>query len=432
MQIRTKYILFVAFIHLLALGLSFYIFIDNKLIFFICEVLILLSLWISRQLYKQLIQPIKMLLRGAEAMADKDFNVKFVKTGKYELDELITVYNQMMDQLRTERTQQEQQHYFLDKLIATSPTGIIIQDFDEKINNINPKALQLLKLNEQEINSNSKALMDHPVIKEINSLKTGTSKVVNFNGINTFKLQKAHFIDRGFTRNFIMIEELTAEILAAEKKVYGKVIRMIAHEVNNTIGPVNSIIESTLGSGFFLKESRSKLLREALEVAVNRNKNLASFVRNFADVVRLPIPVKIRVNINELVGATGKLMEFKALEKDILFDYHLSKDPLYIMCDAAQMEQVLVNIIKNSIEAISGKGVISFYLDKDKNYLVVKDSGKGIPAESSGQLFSPFYSTKKDGQGIGLTLVKEILLNHAFEFSLVTGNDGFTRFKIEF
>ncbi|GAC1598236.1 MAG: ATP-binding protein [Ginsengibacter sp.] len=404
-----------------------------------------------------------MLLRGADAIADKDFTIKFVKTGKYEMDQLITVYNEMIDQLRTERTQQQQQHFFLDKLIETSPTGIIILDFDENIHNINPKALNMLKVSSiNELigtapNSNTtgptsktvssiyntvspirersvafSASSNNPFLKEITELKSGESKTVVFNGFNTYKIQKSHFIDRGFTRHFVMIEELTSEILATEKRVYGKVIRMMAHEVNNTIGPVNSIIQSTLSDASLWSDPAKNAIRNALEVAVNRNYNLTSFVRNFADIVRLPQPKKSKININTLLTDTGKLWEITATEKQIDFIYELSLQDFLIEADQVQMEQVLVNIIKNSIEAINRKGKIIFVTKFYPAQLIIKDSGKGIESLNSEQLFSPFFSTKKDGQGIGLTLVKEILINHGFLFSLEKGTDGLTQFRIEF
>jgi two-component system nitrogen regulation sensor histidine kinase NtrY len=106
---------------------------------------------IAIQLYQQLISPIKMLLQGIEAIKDQDFNVKFLPTGKHEVDELINVYNHMIDELRTERTRQEEQHFFLEKLIHTSPTGIIILDHDNRIQQLNPKAAQILGISEKEL-----------------------------------------------------------------------------------------------------------------------------------------------------------------------------------------------------------------------------------------------------------------------------------------
>lgn len=410
--------------------LSYFIFAKNQLFFIISEVFIIISLIISWQLYKELIAPLKLLMQGAEAIKDKDFNVKFLLTGKYEMDELIKVYNRMIDELRTERTKQEQQHLFLEKLIYTSPTGILILDYDDNIQQVNPRALQLLGLEEKEVAGKSLDTFTHPVMQQLKQLRSGEARTFTFNGIITYKLQKSHFIDRGFPRHFVMIEELTAEILAAEKKAYGKVIRMMAHEVNNTIGPVNSILQSALTKGKIWEDGTNTSLHDALQVAVDRNYNLNMFMRNFADVVRLPEPVKKNIDLHKLIYSIGKLMEMKAGEKEIKFEYDLSKSSFYIIADERQIEQVLINIVKNAMEAIDEKGVVSF--TTTGRQLIIADNGKGIQLHDTEHLFSPFFSTKKDGQGIGLTLVKEILLNHGFEFSLKTIDNTETRFTICF
>ena len=261
---------------------------------------------------------------------------------------------------------------------------------------------------------------------------TAAKVTVTFDAITTYKLQKSHFIDRGFPRQFIMIEELTAEILAAEKKAYGKVIRMMAHEVNNTIGPVNSILQSALSSQLLLQEKNGNLLQNALQVAVDRNHNLNHFMRNFADVVRLPEPVKAEINLHQLISNVAKLMEMKAGEKKITFEYHLAVTDFYIHADIEQMEQVFINIIKNAMEAIDYEGCISFSTYLTERKLVITDTGKGINNEVAEHLFSPFFSTKKNGQGIGLTLIKEVLHNHDYELSLTTVAPGRTEFVIMF
>lgn len=431
MKLRTKYIAFVVILHFVALVLSYFVFTNDKLIFIGSELLMLVSLYISIQLYRELIQPLKTLMQGVEAIKDRDFTVKFLTTGKHEMDELINVYNQMIDQLRDERTRQEQQHFFLEKLIQTSPTGIIILDHDEKVQQVNPKAAQLLNIEQRTLIGKLMSEIHLPVIIELRQLKSGEAKTISLNGINTYKLQKSHFIDRGFPRHFIMIEKLTAEILAAEKKAYGKVIRMMAHEVNNTIGPVNSILQSTLKTANLWEEEKNERLKQALQVAVDRNQNLNLFMRNFADVVRLPEPVKKKVDLHQLLQNVTTLMELKAGEKDIKFEYHLAKEPIFIVADAQQIEQTLINIVKNAIEAIDEKGTIRFATSLHPKQLIITDSGTGIQYEDASQLFSPFFSTKKDGQGVGLTLVKEILLNHGFEFSLKTVEPGETRFSLQ-
>ncbi len=417
-------------LHLLTLVLAWFIFIDNKIYFIIAEAFVLISAAVAIQLYRQLVLPLKMLLQGIEAIKDKDFNVKFLSTGKLEVDALIDVYNQMMDELRTERTRQEQQHFFLEKLIHTSPTGIIILDFDDRVQQINPKALQVLAIDEKAVVGELIGELKHPVFAHIKALKSGETVVVKLDGVNSFKLQKSHFIDRGFSRHFIMLEDLTAEILAAEKKVYGKVIRMMAHEVNNTIGPVNSIMQSAMKTDQLWAGHDFDPIKDALQVAMDRNQNLNLFMRNFADLVKLPPANKQPVMLQKLVESVVKLMSIRAEEKGVSLNLDLPEEPIKIMADEQQLEQAFINIVKNAIEAIDGNGSVTFAIDPKEKKLTITDTGKGISPEQQVNLFTPFFSTKKDGQGIGLTLVREIMLNHGFEFSLKTVAERQTGFVI--
>lgn len=437
MKVRTKFFLFIGVIHLLVIALSFYIFKSNKLFFIISEVFILLSLFISWQLYRDLIAPLRLLMTGIDAMRDKDFNVKFLKVGKYEMDLLIDVYNGMVDELRHERTQQEQQHYFLEKLVQTSPTGILILDFDDNIANINPKVCEILGKESKELIGIPAGSIDNPLMQAIGSLKTGEAKTISLNGVQTYKCQKSHFIDRGFPRYFVMIEELTAEILSAEKKAYGKVIRMMAHEVNNSIGSVNSILDTTSQ----LQEHDSDI-KYALQIAIQRNDHLNHFMKNFADMVRLPLPHPERIDLNELARNTARLMEFRALRSGIDIDIELSELPFIISADLHQLEQVVINVLKNAIESIEQrnlknpetpvKGHIKIITTQHPKQLLIEDNGIGISPAVAQQIFSPFFTTKENGQGIGLTLIREIMVNHGFSYSLKTNEAQLTTFQIRF
>jgi signal transduction histidine kinase len=278
-----------------------------------------------------------------------------------------------------------------------------------------------------QINPRATAILGGNIPDVVFSLSSGESRLIKLGGPQTFKVQKAHFMDRGFLRHFIMIEELTAEILAAEKNVYGKVIRMMAHEVNNTIGPVNSIIQSTLDARD-LAGGLPAVLSEALRAARERNQNLNHFVRNFADLVKLPAPDKRPMDVNILLHHVATIMGPAASERGIDFRFFLSPAPFIISADQPLMEQALINIVKNALEAIDLGGIVTFSTFAASNRLVITDTGKGI--DSHDQLFSPFYSTKKDGQGIGLTLIREILGQHGFDFSLKTVAPGRTEFMI--
>ena len=393
-------------------------------------------------LYSELIAPLNLLVTGIEALHDKDFNVKFIQTGKYEMDELIKVYNTMIDQLRTERTTQQEQHYFLDTLIQNSPIGIIILDFDEKIARLNPKALAFLDNKKTDLIGQSIHTVNNLFFKTIAQLKKNESTTLNTEGVKKYKIQKSDFIDRGFSRSCVMIEELTMEILEAEKQAYGKVIRMMAHEVNNSIGAVNSILDTS-----FQMEQDAEVAN-ALKIAIERNDHLNHFMRNFADIIRLPEPHKETLDLAVLVKNVASLMEFKAKVKNISFeiiengkntvtpkrddDTSVKRGTFQIKADVEQMEQVLINVVKNALEAIDNQGVISFKIKENPKQLWIEDTGKGIPHAIEQSLFSPFFTNKNGGQGIGLTLTREILTKHGFGFSLQNREGGGAVFKIIF
>lgn len=422
MSLRIKYIAFVAIIHIVIIILTFWLLKEHKALFILSEVLIMVSLLISVQLYRDFIQPLKFLMTGAEAIKDQDFSVKFRNVGKYELDQLIDVYNAMIDQLRLERLQVAEQHFFLDKLIQASPIAVIILDFDGNITNLNPKARTLFARENAEIMHKPLRNIQHAIIPYLDQLENGASKVVHLSGVETYKIQRSFFMDRGFSRPFLMLEELTTEMLEIEKKAYGKVIRMMAHEVNNSIGAVNSILDITK------KHIQEEEISNVLQIATERNERLNQFMRRFADIVRLPPPNKAPTDLVPAIANVAQLMKHLAASKNVSLTFQPAQPRLVKMVDIAQIEQVLVNIIKNAIEACTENNEIQ--ITANTSAIVIRNNGAVIPETLENQLFTPFFSTKPDGQGIGLTLIREILMNHGATFSLKTNPDGWTEFVI--
>lgn len=221
-----------------------------------------------------------------------------------------------------------------------------------------------------------------------------------------------------------MIEELTAEMYESEKKAYGKVIRMMAHEVNNTLGATDSILQTTRS---FLSQSEFSDLNDALRIASERNMRLTLFMRNFADVVRLPLPSTEKTDFTSLVSDVVVFMQSFAKERCVSLEMG-PVSAVLLNIDSGQMEQVLVNVIKNAVESCEPGNLVELELNEKE--LIIRNNGKPISQEESLLLFNPFYSSKRDGQGIGLTLSREILHNHGFHFSLKTNEDGWTAFVI--
>lgn len=420
-SVKRKYILYILVLHLVLVLLVYKILFQDKVLFIASEIFLLFSVALSIKIYQDFMQPNEFVRSGIEAIKDKDFTIKFVPTGKGEVDTLIEVYNLMIDQLREERTKLNEQHFFLEKLIAASPISIVIFDFDEKIETLNAKAIEQFgkgltgkKLQETGV----------PLLMDLTLLADGEARIRKAEGIETFKVQRSHFMDQGFKRSFLLIEELTAEMHDSEKKAYGKVIRMMAHEVNNTLGATDSILQTTRS---YLHAEEFSEVSDALRIASERNMRLTRFMRNFADVVRLPSPAFETVDLSGLVRDVCIFMQPLATEMGVKFVLHVTEN-VARQADSGQMEQVLVNVIKNAVQACEQGNEVHVLLSQ--NELAIRNNGKPISAEESGQLFNPFYSSKPDGQGIGLTLSREILVNHNLHFSLKSNEQGWTEFRI--
>ncbi|MEM7660429.1 MAG: ATP-binding protein, partial [Bacteroidota bacterium] len=298
-----------------------------------------------------------------------------------------------MHQIREERIQLQEQHFFLEKLIEASPSGIILLDYDDFITYINPAARQLLDLSDAHLQQPLQEV-GHAFIEEIGELKLGESQIVSLHGLRQYKCQLAQFLHRGFHRKFLLIEELSKELLATEKRAYGKVIRMMAHEVNNSIGAINSILHSVREIEEEQQRADSEQIISVLDIAIDRNNRLNQFMRNFADVIRLPEPKQERVDLNSALQNVANLFRQQAAQREIQFDLDLHEAPLMVQLDIAQMEQVWVNIIKNALDSIEAYGKVRITTTVKPLRIIIADNGNGIPPEAARKLFTPFFSTK--------------------------------------
>lgn len=432
MRLSTKYFIFVLLI-ISGLVILAFPYVNTKPFLFVAvEILVILSIIFSLLLYRSLIRPVKLISSGIENIKDKDFSAKLNKVDQKDMDQLINVYNKMIDQLRNERIQHQEQNLFLDKLLDASPAGIVILDFDGKVTELNTSAEKLLGLNPGKLVGRKLGEFPGEFFEKLDQIADGEAVTIKLSGINVIKAHKAHFMDKGSKRYFIILEELTDEILKAEKKSYDKIIRMMSHEINNSIGAINSILNSFLNFSGQLNADDSKDFIHAINVAVDRNNKLNKFMANFAEVVRIPAPRKSLTNLNKLIADVTALMNPICRDKNIDLSITEKDTNLYADLDSQQIEQSLVNIIKNSIESIGSDGKIEVEIHKGQYpEIIIRDDGKGIEKEIQPLLFTPFYSSKTNGQGIGLTLIREILVNHGFGFSLATNESGKTEFKIQ-
>jgi two-component system nitrogen regulation sensor histidine kinase NtrY len=388
------------------------------------EVVLVGSLVAGARLLRALMAPLETLAQGAQLLQEADLGTRLVPVGRSEVDALVGVYNAMADRLRDERTRGEERHHLLTQLLAASPSAVVFLDLQGRIDFANDAAQRWLG----RVKGEKVEALEGAVGRALAALQPGQVEVVVLPGGGRLRCRRGSFMDRGAARAFFQIEELTEELRQAEKAAYEKLIRLMAHEVNNSVGASNSLLNSCLNYASYLPDEHRADFRMALEVVVGRTQQLSTLMRGFAEVVRLPTPQKVPCDLVALVEHVAVLMRQGCKERRIEWRQELEPRPPLVALDRIQMEQVLVNVVKNAMEAIGDSGVITVRLGRRgaRLALVVEDSGPGLSGEARRQLFTPFFTTKEQGQGIGLTLVQQILGAHHFDFALESPPTRFT------
>ena len=375
-------------------------------------------------LYRSVISPMGALDRGINLLKAQDFASRLSHVDYAPADRIVDTFNSMMMQLRSERLRVREQNQFLDLLVDASPMGIIVLGFDGTVSSANPAAVQLLASPDLK----GRRLADIPgeLAAAIAALRHNQSETVRLGDTRMFRCSRLSLLDSGHQRPFILIESLTEELLEAERSSYGKLIRTIVHEVNNTLAGVLPLIDTCA------MISGDEAMEDAARSCTERCNALSAFIGNFADVVKIGLPDRKDIDINEFLLTLRPFLESLASGRGVELKYSLDTEMAPVSVDTVQFEQVVVNIVKNAIESIGTDGTVEIVTDSASHTLIVADNGAGISPEAAGKLFSPFFSTKKSGQGIGLTLSAEILRAHRFDFSLATSQtDGITRFSIK-
>jgi PAS domain S-box-containing protein len=403
---------------------------NNPLLLISSEIVIPLLYAITIWIMIRSLKPISTIGRSLNLLKEGDFNITMVKTGNNDVDNIIEVYNSMINRLREERLSVREKNQFLDLLIESSPLGIVILDLDGKILDINGAASKCLGISRVSYKGKFLTDLDSNLAPEIEKIEFEKKQLLVRADGQKYLYRKLFFMDHGFKHPFYVIEEFTEEIRKAEREAYGKLIRMMAHEVNNTIGSVNSIMSSVQSNpDSFVKSDREDIVR-MLGIAIQRNYQMNRFMQNFSNVVKLPLPEKEQMNLNESVRVIMESFSSVFNEKNIVSEVNLDSSSPLINADRSQMEQVFLNIVKNSVESVGFKGQIKVSTKTNPIRVQFEDNGTGLTKEISEKIFTPFFSTKPGGQGIGLTLIQEILANHGFLFTFRNKDIGGTEFII--
>ncbi len=414
LTLRARLLLYLATVHVLFAGGAAIVLFERPVLLFAAEAVFVLSVVVSVRLVRAFFVPLDLIRTGAELIAERDFTTRFVPVGQPEMDTLIEVYNRMIDRLREERLAARERHELLARIVEASPTGVVIFDFDGAVERMNPAA---------------ERIMTAELLAQMETTKAGEARLVPHAGARRLRVSRVAFRDRGFEKSVCLVEEMTEELRLAEKASYEKLIRMMSHEVNNSVGAVRSLLESAVRYAPQVGEADRADFVLALTIASARVDALNRFMTAFADVVRIPPPRRSRSGVAEIIERVAALLRPEMTEREIRVHLDL-EDRTELEIDAAQIEQVVLNVFRNAIEAVGREGEIRASM-RDGT-LAIADSGPGIAPAARADLFTPFFTTKRDGRGLGLTIVQEILANHGLPFSLSNHEKGGAEFRIVF
>ena len=404
---------------------------ENGWKFYLIEGIVTFSLFYLIYFYRKVVKPLNSIAGGMDLLQAQDFSSHLSPVGQREADRIVSIFNRMMNQLKEERLRLREQNHFLDLLISVSPMGVIILTLDERISMANKAALEFLdEGTEEDIMNKTMDELSGSLAEELNRIPKDTTVTIRLSDSRIYRCSRLSFIDRGFAHPFYLIESLTSEVMKAEKKAYEKVIRMIAHEVNNSVAGITSTLDTIDDALQTIDDTED--IREVMKVCVERSYSMSQFITNFADVVKIPEPQKEEVHLNDRVTACKIFMENLCQNREIDLHLELCEENPVVSMDTSLFEQVLINIIKNATESIDTNGKIFIRTSASPLMLEIGDTGKGISKEVETKLFTPFFSTKPNGQGIGLIFIREVLMKHGYTFSLRTYPDGITRFRICF
>lgn len=381
--------------------------------------------------------PYRAAERGIELLNSQSYNNKLCKVGEPGADRIVELFNRLSMHLREESIKVREQDKLLSNIIELSPVGIAMLDLGGRISTVNKAFADFCILPIAEIYGKETASINNDFVQFLLSMEDDEVRVLNTPFGEKLKCYSLYFMSYGFKRRFFMVESLSEELRLAEKSAYERVIRMISHEVNNTIVGVETVLETVNE-----EKGIDEAIRELAYSTLRRCEAMNEFITSFADLARLPEPkMKLRSLrdvleqmlpfLNSMVGKTAR----------IEFD---SGEDAEVEIDESLFQQCVVNIVKNAVEAISereerdslfqGFGLIGISIvgEGDDIQLIISNNGVPISAESAEKLFTPFYSTKRAGRGLGLTLVSEIMHRHGARVSLQTLKNGLTLCSIAF
>ena len=368
------------------------------------------------------LNPIKDVLQaldiGVNSFKDKDFSITIDNQQYSEFSLIIDTYNNLAKIMRDERMAIYQRELLLDTVIQSTPVALILTNNHDNIVYSNLAAKTLL--NQKKTLEGMKfadiyqhmpqALMEATANKQDGLIteKLNDETIVYHLNYQSFVLNKQQ-------HHLYLFKNLTSDMSRKESDIWKQVIRLISHELNNSLAPISSLTNSA--KKVVASNKNQHMLPEILDTISRRSAHLHQFIEQYAHFARLPKPNKLAVELRPFIQTISQLCEIETVTR---FEANT------LLCDAAQIEQVLINLIKNAKESgsILGEILLRVYQTAGQITFEVTDQGKGMTEQQLLQALLPFYTTKSQGTGVGLALCNEIVIAHGGKLKLENQKEG--------
>ncbi len=365
------------------------------------------------------------------SVRQKDFSIHYhIPNKKNTSFDLNKIFKEISDEFQNVRIEKEIHYQYLQTVFSHSKTAIICFNEEGDLLLINEAFKKMVSLNH--INNLNKLSRKHPQLLE--AIKTSSprqEKLVKLRtpkGIFQLSLQTTFLKLKNERYKMISLHDVKNVLEEQELDSWKKLIRVLNHEIMNSVTPISSLSKAL---NKMLEHSKTNLkdlakddqedLIESLKTIENRSNGLLNFVTNYKKITKLPQPNYTQIKVKGLIKHIVRLLKSKLDEKNI--EYRINcQENMEIFADHELTEQVIINLLLNAIQALDEqhdkKISIRAYQNENNNYIEIEDNGPGIPDEILDQIFIPFFTTKKEGSGIGLSLSKQIMQLHRGNLSV--------------
>lgn len=399
------------------------------------------------ELFRFVSQTNRKLTRFLESVKYSDFITGFTSDNKLgkSFKELNTAFTEVLEAFRKARSEKEEQGQYLNTVVQQVRTGILSFDTEGNVQLINANAKRFM--NVSSLKNIRELIQTNPKLyHSINSVEPGKSELYKGSNELYLTIQATELRIRGADVKLVTLQNIQPELQKQELEAWQNLTRVLRHEIMNSITPISSLT-STLREildhemvqkehAYELKEEGAEDLREGLATIENRSKGLIKFIDAYREYTSLPKPTFKQVRLKEMIEKVAHLMRTEIRKTQIKFEYECSSDYLTIQADEEMIEQVLINLLKNAKEALAETENPSLKLlgkyEDNAIKIEVIDNGPGIIKEAIDHIFVPFYTTKRTGSGIGLSLSRQIMQMHNGSITVESEPDVYTIFTLRF